>query len=97
MKRRHAVAAAQLPTEFTLRDEQGRVWPPGFVSQLLDPMSPHSMIKTPEQQRIMKANGMSRAHAVATGEGWAGGYMGPMSNKSPKILVSTPQIMRRKH
>ena len=34
------------PTSFQLHDERGRIWPPGFVSQLLDINSPHTILRT---------------------------------------------------
>ena len=31
---------------FQVYDEQGRIWPPGFVSQLLDIDGPHTILRT---------------------------------------------------
>lgn len=54
-----------LPATFMVHDDDGKVWPPGFVSQLCDVNSPFSMLRTPSQQSALKANRVARQ--VATG------------------------------
>lgn len=34
-----------IPADWMVRNSRGAVWPPGFVSQLADPKSPHTMHK----------------------------------------------------
>lgn len=92
--RRGTRPSALLPATFMVLDEQGQVWPPGFVAQLTNPHHPNSLLRTSLQQRVMKANGIARAQAAETGEGWSSGYMGVLSDRSPKIELKTAAQLR---
>lgn len=85
--RRKPLSRRPLPASFMLTGRDGRVWPPGFVSELCNPHSPHSMRRTLKQQQAQHANRIARERVAESGEGWAGGYMGPLSAAPAKIDV----------
>ena len=87
MRVKRKVAAATVPCSFMLRDGRGAVWPPGFVSQLCDPASPHSMLRTLKQHQAQHASRIARERVSESGEGWANGYMGPLSAAPSKVDV----------
>lgn len=61
-----------LPSDWMVRDDHGRVWPPGFVPQLTDPTSRFAVVTN----RTRGASERSTAHrneAIAAGEDWAKG------------------------
>ena len=58
---------------FQVRDRKGRVWPPGFESQLCDPESPLSVIPSARQKAARIAVAESRKRCSASGEGWGRG------------------------
>lgn len=89
-------ARAPLPESFMLTGRDGQIWPPGFTSDLCNPHSPRSMLRTLKQQLAQHANRIAREKVAESGEGWAGGYMGPLSVVAPKIVVRRPQQMRMK-
>ncbi len=89
-------AHAEIPVSFMVYDEHGRVWPPGFVAQLTDPRHPNSILRTSLQQRVMKANGIARAQAAETGEGWASGWMGVLSGRTPTVDLKTAKQLLMK-
>ena len=57
--------------EFSVYDDSGAAWPPGFVSQLADPDSPHTMFKrngaTPEQATANRHRCASLGIGLGTG------------------------------
>lgn len=56
---------------FQLYDEQGRIWPPGFKSQLCDPKHPNTMVSF---NAITSARAKeAREQAAREGRGWANG------------------------
>lgn len=85
---------------FMVRDESGAVWPPGFKSQLCDPLRRNSILRTIKQQQAQRANRVARERVAESGEGWANGYMGPLSAKPAKVDVystHTPKMRRVAH
>lgn len=56
---------------FMVHDEQGRVWPPGFESELMKPGGRFSILNAKEQSMaVLSAKG---AKARAEGKGWGAG------------------------
>lgn len=56
---------------FMVHDEQGRVWPPCFESELMKPGGRFSMMNRKEQ--AMAALSAKGAKARAEGKGWSNG------------------------
>ena len=49
----------------------GKIWPPGFKSELCSPESPHSMLSV--KAKSLAAAGIAGAQARAAGLGWGAG------------------------
>ena len=93
-------AAASVPATFMIHDEAGKVWPPGFKSALCDPQHTHSILRTLKQQQAQHANRKARDKMAESGEGWANGYMGPLSGNPAKVDVystHTPRMRKAGH
>lgn len=93
-------AVATVPGTFMIFDEAGKVWPPGFQSQLCNPLHPNSILRTLKQQQAQHANRKAREKVAESGEGWANGYMGPLSGNPAKVDVystHTPRMRKEAH
>lgn len=87
-------AVASVPVTFLNHDEAGNVWPPGFKSALCDPRHQHSVLRTLKQQQAQHANRKAREKVAESGEGWANGYMGPLSANPVKVDVYSKHTPR---
>jgi hypothetical protein len=82
-----------LPTEFTLRDERGRIWPPGFVSELCRHGGPHSMLGT--SALAMSAAGQrGRENSAMASKGWGNGTIETIARPG-YTRAMPPQMMKK--
>lgn len=98
--RRPTNSSNSVCTSFMVRDESGAVWPPGLQSQLCNPLHPNSILRTLKQQQAQHANRKAREKVAESGEGWANGYMGPLSGNPAKVDVystHTPRMRKDAH
>lgn len=68
---------------FTLHDDLGNVWPPGFKSEMCDPNSPHCILSHKAKMAAAK-NLAAATKAREAGKGWGNGDMPHMHKPRAK-------------